>query len=70
MHIVCGREMKGFGCVIAYKFLIYLLGSRLSRGTSLRMFLGKILKFLANGHEKRLFKFIKVKSLWDYNNSS
>ena len=70
MHIVCGREMKGFDCVIAYKFLIYLLGSRLSRGTSLRMFLGKILKFLANGHEKRLFKFIKVKSLWDYNNSS
>ena len=63
MHIVYGREMKGFGCVIACKFLIYLLGSRLSRGTSLRMFLGKILKFLANGHEKRLFKFIKVKSL-------
>ena len=63
MHIVCGREMKGFGCVIAYKFLIYLLGSRLSRGTSLRMFLGKILKYLANSHGTRLFKFIKVKSL-------
>ena len=63
MHIVCGREMKGFGCVITYEFLIFLLGSRLGRGTCLRMFLGKILKYLANSHGTRLFKFIKVKSL-------
>ena len=37
MHIVCGREIKGFGCVIAYEFLVFLLGSCLGRGTHLRM---------------------------------
>ena len=37
MHIICGREIKGFGCVIAYEFLVFLLGSYLGRGTRLRM---------------------------------
>ena len=37
MHIVCGREIKGFGCVKVYKFLVCLLGSRLGRGIRLRM---------------------------------
>ena len=37
MHIVCGREIKGFVCVIAYEFLVFLLGSYLGRGTHLRM---------------------------------
>ena len=37
MHIVYGREIKGFGCVKAYKFLVCLLGSRLGRGVRLRM---------------------------------
>ena len=37
MHIVCGREIKGFGCVKVYKFLVRLLGSRLGRGIRLRM---------------------------------
>ena len=37
MHIICGREIKGFGCVKAYKFLICLLGSYLGKGICLRM---------------------------------
>ena len=37
MQIICGREIKGFGCVIAYEFLVFLLGSYLGRGTRLRM---------------------------------
>ena len=37
MHIVCGREIKGFGYVKAYKFLECLLGSCLGRGIHLRM---------------------------------
>ena len=37
MHIIFGRKIKGFGCVKAYKFLVYLFGSSLGRGIYLRM---------------------------------
>ena len=37
MHIVCGREIKFFSCVKAYKFLVCLLGSCLGRSIRLRM---------------------------------
>ena len=37
IKFVCGREIKGFGCVITYEFLVFLLGSCLGRGTHLRM---------------------------------